>query len=210
MEKGDDASASPSPACRLQGWLQSHPCGRFYGRAVSMVGRLRGRLRLADTEPSRVSGLVRGRAPNRRRSPDCCRSVRWSGDFGAGLRLLIPVAHASPGLFGAVPRTGAGRPTRFRLAGRWRERFTPKPLLRRSDLPLSTYHLPRAGGTPDLRPRTHHPLPPSRRRANPRPRARPRPGRRPSGPWHPRFLLPSPSRAASPCHRRRGTQSASS
>src|SRR5690606_21526571 len=46
---------------------------------VLMVGRLRGRLRPTDPLCSRGSRPVRGRAPNRRRSPDCyrlCASVK--------------------------------------------------------------------------------------------------------------------------------------
>src|SRR5690606_9951901 len=59
----------------------------------------------------RVSWVVGGRAPNRRRSPDCCRSVSWVGRLRGRLRLAEPVCDASLGLLGAVPRTGAGRPT---------------------------------------------------------------------------------------------------
>src|SRR5690606_37788140 len=81
------------------------------GSAVFLVGRLRGRLRLAEPVAVRVSWVVGGRAPNRRRSPDCCRSVSWVGRLRGRLRLAEPVCRASLGLLGAVPRTGAGRPT---------------------------------------------------------------------------------------------------
>src|SRR5690606_3531617 len=86
-----------------------------------MIGRLRDRLRLADLVWLRVFWLVRGRAPNRRRSPDvlpprralplACDSVRWSGDYVARASGLSPVWFQCRCLIEAVPRTDAGRPT---------------------------------------------------------------------------------------------------
>jgi hypothetical protein len=85
--------------------------------ALFLVGRLRGPRVGASQLPSRLRGCSRRsreRAPVARLLPPCC----WSGDFGAGFASLTPSLPASLDSFGAVPRTGAGRPTCFRLAGR--------------------------------------------------------------------------------------------
>jgi hypothetical protein len=119
--------------------------------------------------PSRVSVPVRGRAPNRRRPPDCYRTRRASvARLPSAAPRRRPVDFARPArtcgsgvsVAVGVPRTDAGRPTTTASVAVTRSGFRlPAPARPATyHLPPTTYHLPhltspRPSGPPQ--PRNH-------------------------------------------------------
>src|SRR5690606_18288664 len=122
------------------------PAVVLYGRAVFWSGDFEARAGdlLCCLRGSRV---VRGGASNRRRSPDCCRSVLVGRLRGPRVG-CEPVWGASRWLFEAVPRTGAGRPTAaassevFQSVSRQNCAPWRAILSRKARLPSSVFRLP--------------------------------------------------------------------